>query len=309
MDEATNSDDIVDATGNEATDDTTAERMIVTAAGAEKSGNLGGTATNEHATDAADSIAPANAADDSATDEPSDDGTGNLDSAGNPDSAKTEAPAPLIPSADLPDLREHKTPHTAKTGTLDDSGAPQRADISRNEFTTVYDLIDQIEASLENAKTSVLFPGSVRINRAELTDQLDQLKTTLPVQLERASSLMREAERRLENAHAQAAAVVAQAQSNAEQIEKDAGERAEFLAGHERVTELAQQKARDIIGAAQAQAAKLTQGANAYCTNVMSGLQEQLDKYGKDVQNGLEVLSERQKAAAGQLTQSDETNH
>lgn len=185
----------------------------------------------------------------------------------------------------LPDLRENaeSDPATEK---------------SRAEFTTVYDVIDELDAMLAEAKTSIFTPGMVRVDRDEFTAQLDELKKLLPVQLERASALMREAERRLESAQSQANAVVASAQSRAADMIKDANEQAQFLAGQENVTELARQKARMILEQAQNKSDHLTQGADQYCITVMEGLSQQLTKLNHDVQAGLNVLHERQQAAA-----------
>lgn len=49
---------------------------------------------------------------------------------------------------------------------------------------------------------------------------------------------------------------------------------------------------------AQTKADHLTQGADQYCTTVMEGLSQQLGKLSQDVQAGLNVLEERQRAAA-----------
>ena len=114
----------------------------------------------------------------------------------------TEPDEPLISMSDLPDLRNTFNPNAP----LDDSN-----DLSRDEFTTVYDIIDKLESALDEAKPILFFPGSVRVDRDEFTEQLDQLKKMMPVQLERASALMRESERRLESAQTQANAIVASA--------------------------------------------------------------------------------------------------
>ena len=119
---------------------------------------------------------------------------------------------------EMPDLRE----------TTDDDPATVK---SREEFTTVYDIIDQLEVALGEAKSSIFAPGMVKVDRDEFTDQLSELKKMLPVQLERASALMREAERRLESAQTQSNAIVASAQSRAADMIKDANEQAQFLAG------------------------------------------------------------------------------
>ncbi|MBW3089670.1 cell division protein [Bifidobacterium sp. 82T25] len=174
-------------------------------------------------------------------------------------------------------------------------------DQSREEFTTVYDIIDEMEASLEEAKSSIFTPGMVKVDRDEFTDRLSELKKMLPVQLERASALMREAERRLESAQSQSSAIVASAQSRAADMIKDANEQAQFLAGQENVTELARQKARTILETAQAKADHLTRGADQYCTTVMEGLSQQLGKLTQDVHAGLNVLEERQRAAGEKM--------
>lgn len=189
---------------------------------------------------------------------------------------------------EMPDLRE----------TTDDDPATVK---SREEFTTVYDIIDQLEAALGEAKSSIFAPGMVKVDRDEFTDQLSELKKMLPVQLERASALMREAERRLESAQTQSNAIVASAQSRAANMIRDANEQAQFLAGQENVTELARQKARAILDQAQTKADHLTQGADQYCTTVMEGLSQQLGKLSQDVQAGLNVLEERQRAAREQM--------
>ena len=188
----------------------------------------------------------------------------------------------------LPDLRE----------AADDDPAQAK---SREEFTTVYDILDQLESSLADAKSSMFSPGMVKVDRDEFTDQLTELKKMLPVQLERASALMREAERRLESAQTQANAIVASAQSRSADMIKEANEQAQFLAGQENVTELARQKARAILEQAQSKADHLTQGADQYCTTVMEGLFQQLGKLSQDVQAGLNVLDERQRAAGEKM--------
>ncbi|MCH4208902.1 cell division protein [Bifidobacterium sp.] len=205
-----------------------------------------------------------------------------------------DAPAPgrvheLFPMTAMPDLRE---------GSQDATAAESK---SRAEFTTVYDILDHLEQALHEAKGSLFSPATVKIDRAEFEDRIEELKDKLPVQLERASSLMRESERRLESAQSQSNAIIASAQSRAAQMVKDAQEQAQFLAGQENVTELARQKAHAILDQAQAKSDKLTQGANEYCAAIMGGLQEQLDKLGRDVQAGLNVLDERRQDADEQL--------
>lgn len=211
-------------------------------------------------------------------------------------------------SAGRNDVRANsrRDPHAADLHALDPHDDPK--DKSRAEFTTVYDIIDSLEQQLDEAKSSIFTPSQVRIDREAFASQLDELKAMLPVQLERASALMREAERRLENAQTQANAVVSSAQSRAADIVRDAQEQAQFLAGQDNITNIAKQKARAILDQAQTQADKLTSGANQYCTDVMQGLQDQLDKLSQDVRGGLTVLDQREREASARLDhiQSDD---
>ncbi|WP_425605031.1 cell division protein [Bombiscardovia apis] len=216
--------------------------------------------------------------------------------AGNPPSAANASPAQQVGSpslrrlADLPDLQEDAQPSPSPT--------------SRAEFTTVYDILDKMENMLEEAKSSVFAPSIAKVDREEFIGALDDLKKMLPVQLERASALMRESERRLDAAQTQSNAIVSEAQSRAADVVKEAGEQAEFLAGQENVVAIAQRKAQAIIDQAQAQSDKLVQGANEYSAKVMEALGEQLGHYQQDVQAGIEVLREREREAASKLDQS-----
>lgn len=254
-------------------DDATSQQPVTAAADYPATGAVAGTAaTNNSAT--------GNAAD-HATDEPA---------------KPAKSSKPSISMSDLPDLRATFDPDAP----LDDS-----SDRSRDEFTTVYDIIDSIEEELDEAKPILFAPSSVRVDRESFTGKLDKLKKMLPVQLERASALMRESERRLESAQTQANAIIASAQSRAADTVREANEQAQFLAGQENVTELARQKARGILDQAQAKADKLTQNADKYCITMMESLQQQVDKIGTGVQAGLNVLCDRQREAGAHLDHLD----
>ncbi|OZG60966.1 cell division protein [Bifidobacterium lemurum] len=209
--------------------------------------------------------------------------------------AASAPPSALFPANAMPDMRQDRS--------ADDE------DQSHAEFTTVYDIIDDLDKALDEAKGGLFTPSQVKVDRDMFTDRLTELKKMLPVQLERASALMREAERRLESAQTQANAIIASAQSRASDMVKEANEQAQFLAGQENVTEIARQKARAILDQAQAKSDHLTQGADRYCSTMMEGLQQQLNKLSQDVQAGINVLNERQRAAEGRLPSLDEDDY
>jgi vacuolar-type H+-ATPase subunit H len=172
-------------------------------------------------------------------------------------------------------------------------GSPQ----PRAEFTTAFDIIDAMSRELDEAKTPLFTPSTAKIDREAFERYLTELKGVLPVQLERASALMRESERRLDSAQDQSEAIVRDARSDAEAIVAKANEQAEFLAGHQNVVALAEERARDIVAKAQASANKMAQGADEYSTQVLQTLSEQVTKFGRDINAGLSVLHDRQEKA------------
>ena len=206
----------------------------------------------------------------------------------------SSARRPAFNMDDLPDLRDN---------------APDPDALRKAEFTTVYDIIDSLEEMITSAKGSMFSPSSVKIDRDDFLDKLEDLKTKLPVQLERASALMREAEGRLANANSQANVIICTAQARAANIIRDANERADYLASQEKVTEIARQKAKTMIDKAQAASDRLTSGADQYCIKIMNELHSQLGKMTRDVEGGLNVLEEREAKAREELPHAEESDY
>ena len=206
----------------------------------------------------------------------------------------SSARRPAFNMDDLPYLRDN---------------APDPDALRKAEFTTVYDIIDSLEEMITSAKGSMFSPSSVKIDRDDFLDKLEDLKTKLPVQLERASALMREAEGRLANANSQANVIISTAQARAANIIRDANERADYLASQEKVTEIARQKAKTMIDKAQAASDRLTSGADQYCIKIMNELHSQLGKMTRDVEGGLNVLEEREAKAREELPHAEESDY
>ena len=206
----------------------------------------------------------------------------------------SSARRPAFNMDDLPDLRDN---------------APDPDALRKAEFITVYDIIDSLEEMITSAKGSMFSPSSVKIDRDDFLDKLEDLKTKLPVQLERASALMREAEGRLANANSQANVIISTAQARAANIIRDANERADYLASQEKVTEIARQKAKTMIDKAQAASDRLTSGADQYCIKIMNELHSQLGKMTRDVEGGLNVLEEREAKAREELPHAEESDY
>lgn len=208
-------------------------------------------------------------------------------------SDETPAPAPAHDPAPAPAPAPHDEPDTASMNST--------IDASHSEFTTAFDIIGEMGDTLEDAKSVFLNPSMVKIDREAFEGYLQNLKKMLPVQLERASALMRQAEKQLSKAHESSEAIIRQAHHQANSIIADARQRADYLSGHEHVTDMARQKADAIIRDAERRAAKISDGSDQYSQDMLNGLSEQLTKLSRDVQGGLQVLDQRREQARAQL--------
>lgn len=217
---------------------------------------------------------------------------------------------PYTSTSAAPSQQHASKPHIdeqVRAVMLDDD-EPQQ-DNTHSQYGTVFDIVEAIEALVAEGKVSVFSGGLVRVDRDELLTLMSQLKEDLPVQLERASALMREAETRLDNTQSQANAIISASQARAATIVHEAEEQAEFLASQDNIVAIARDKARDIVHTAQLQADKLTQGANTYSSTVLTQVQDQLNTLQQSVTNGIQVLHERQQKEAEQLRLLQEDPH
>lgn len=231
-------------------------------------------------------------------------------------------PTPFPGSPDTPDASG--IADASGVGAPDGDGTQDPSfDAPKAEFTTAFDIIGQMGDVLDDAKTTLFNPSIVKIDRDDFQSYLDRLKKMLPVQLERASALMRQSEKKLSDARAtsdtiirqarsqaektvrtaqqQAEKTVRSAQQQAEEIVTNARKKADFLSGHEHVTEMARKKSADLIHDADARAARLADNSDAYSQKMLSELNQQLLKLTRDVQGGLRVLDQRRQQARTEL--------
>ena len=147
-----------------------------------------------------------------------------------------------------------------------------------------------------------------KINRDELIEKLNELKKTMPIQLEHASALMREAERHLTNARKQGKVILSEARAKAVSIRREAEEQAEYLAGQENVVSIARDKARDIMDQANDTASNRIGGADQYAQTVMEDLSSELTKTLQDIDNSIRYLQQRRNSQAEQFGDNEDTD-
>ncbi|MFR0557167.1 hypothetical protein [Pseudoscardovia radai] len=183
----------------------------------------------------------------------------------------------------------------------DDILSEDEEEMAHNQFSTAFDLIDDMIAEITEAPGTLFNHDTARVSRSHLLEELDSLKRYLPVQLSQASSLMRTANLRLDEAQLKADSVISKANAKAAEIIHTAEDRAEFLAGQQNVVAIATDRARRIVTDAQAKASKLTIGADQYCNDVMGELSRQLQHVTASVNEGVRVINERKTQAQNAL--------
>lgn len=186
----------------------------------------------------------------------------------------------------------------------DYDGSDTRLTGRHPEFNNAFDIIDQMEGELEDARQVLFHASEVRVDQQSMLDHLSELRDVLPVQLERASALMREAEQRRQEASERSEKIVRAARDEKDRILEEAHHRADVLAGQENVVALARQKAQAILKDANARARSLTKGADTYVEDVLTKLSEQLADFTKQTRGGITVLQQREEEAGRRFEQT-----
>jgi cell division septum initiation protein DivIVA len=127
---------------------------------------------------------------------------------------------------------------------------------------------------------------SVRVDKEEIYDILDQMRATIPEEIKQARWIVKERQEML-----------AEAKKEAERIIKDARERQERLVGEEEVTKQAERAAEDIVEDARAREREIRLGAEDYADEILNTLEVNLSKFISAVQRGRERLQGKDEPA------------
>ncbi|MBP5662210.1 MAG: hypothetical protein J6X30_03530 [Clostridia bacterium] len=124
----------------------------------------------------------------------------------------------------------------------------------------VNDLLDQLENALSQTKKG-LFSEKSAVDADACLEILDELRESLPTELERASNIMKERRQILIDAEEEAKQCIAAAQKNAE----------EMVAEHE-ITRQAENEAKQIVDLARQNAREVKLSARNYAVGVLDEL-------------------------------------
>ena len=142
-------------------------------------------------------------------------------------------------------------------------------------------LIDKLDDIIHNAR-SVPLTDSVMIDREEIYDILDQMRSTIPEEIKQARWIVKERQEMLE-----------EAEKEANRILEDARDRAQALANETEVVRLAEAQAADILDKARNQEREIRLGAEDYADEVRGNLEMNLEKFIAAVRRGRERLQGR----------------
>ena len=142
-------------------------------------------------------------------------------------------------------------------------------------------LIDKLDDLVHNAK-QVPLTDTVRVDREEIYDILDQMRATIPEEIKQARWIVKERQEML-----------AEAKREAERIVKEARERQDRLISEQEVTKQAERAAEDIIEDARGREREIRLGAEDYADEILNTLEVNLTKFIGAVQRGRERLQGR----------------
>ena len=142
-------------------------------------------------------------------------------------------------------------------------------------------LIDKLDDLVHNAK-SVPMTDTVRVDKEEIYDILDQMRATIPEEIKQARWIVKERQEML-----------AEAKRESERIVAEAKDKQAQLVSQEEVVKQAERLAEDIVEEARAREREIRLGAEDYADEILSTLEVNLQKFIGAVQRGRDKLQGR----------------
>ncbi|HMM48499.1 MAG TPA: hypothetical protein PKE32_02645 [Miltoncostaeaceae bacterium] len=145
----------------------------------------------------------------------------------------------------------------------------------------VNELMDKLDDLIHNAR-AVPLTDQVRVDRDEIYDLLDQMRSTIPEEVKQARWIVKERQEML-----------AEAKREADRIVNEAREEAARQVSEQEVVRLAERGAADIMDEARQREREVRLGAEDYADEVLGTLEMNLGKFLQAVQRGRERLQGR----------------
>ena len=152
-------------------------------------------------------------------------------------------------------------------------------------------LIDKLDELVATAK-NVPMTDQVRIDREELFEIIDQMRSTIPEEIKQARWIVKERQEML-----------AEAKREAERIVREAREQQARLISDEEVTKQAERAADEIVEDARNREREIRLGAEDYADEILNTLEVNLQKFLAAVQRGRDRLAGREEEPQPELDQ------
>ena len=137
-------------------------------------------------------------------------------------------------------------------------------------------LIDKLDELVQNAK-GVPMTDQVRIDREEIWEIIDQMRSTIPEEIKQARWIVKERQEML-----------AEAKREAERLIGEAREQAAQAASQQEIVRLAERQAQELLDEARAKEREIRLGAEDYADEILNTLEVNLGKFLSAVQRGRE---------------------
>lgn len=149
----------------------------------------------------------------------------------------------------------------------------------------VFELLDELKEELENSPKS-LFSNKKVMDYEVITEILRDLKTIVPKELEQAKKLLKDEEKILSDAKAQAEQIIRSAEDEfAKRVAEDV------------VTKAAEENADELMKKARGNAKEITMGAKEYADDIMKELEIYFADYLKLIRKNRLQLSGKRKTS------------
>ena len=143
-------------------------------------------------------------------------------------------------------------------------------------------LIDKLDELVQNAKGVPLSQDQVRVDREEIWEIIDQMRSTIPEEIKQARWIVKERQEML-----------AEAKRECDRLLGEAREQATREASQTEIVKLAERQAGDIVDDARRQARETRLEMEDWADSILSTLEVNLDKFLTAVKRGRERLHER----------------
>lgn len=140
---------------------------------------------------------------------------------------------------------------------------------------SVFNLLDQLEHTIENSKKAFMQADKVVVDPEELYAIIDQIRTTLPDDIRDAQWVKKEEEQIKQKAKDDYERLIAEAQAKALEIVSET-----------EIIRLAQKQADEMLDEAHQASKQITLGAFSYANDIMEKIENQLQIYYDVVQDG-----------------------